>query len=59
MAFDGPDGYIKSYILFNSDMFLVYRRQLEGASAMILGNAEYPYIAIAPRSTLALHGSTW
>ena len=29
------------------------------SNAGALGNAEYPFIAIAPRSTLARSGSTW
>ena len=29
------------------------------SNAGALGNAEYPFIAIAPRSTLAQSGSTW
>ena len=28
-------------------------------NAGALGNVEYPFIAIAPRSTLARRGSTW
>ena len=28
-------------------------------SAGALGNAEYPFIAIAPKSTLTRNGSTW
>ena len=32
---------------------------LPSSNAGALGNAEYPFIAIAPRSTLAQNGSTW
>ena len=32
-------------------------KQSDGTGA--LGNAEYPFIAVAPRSTLARSGSTW
>ena len=32
---------------------------LGSSDAGALGNAEHPFIAIAPRSTLARSGSTW
>ena len=37
-------------------------KQFDGEVAVLLGllgNAEHPFIAIAPRSTLARNGSTW
>ena len=34
-------------------------KQPDGEIPALLGNAEYPFIAITPRSTLARSGSTW
>ena len=38
---------------------LVLHKQSDGVMPGALGNAEYPFIAIALRSTLAWSGSTW
>ena len=32
---------------------------VSSSNAGVLGNAEYPFIAIAPRSTQAWNGGTW
>ena len=48
----------KIVLALNNLQRLICHKPISSSNAGALGNAEYPFIANAPRTTLALSGST-